>query len=295
MGINVDDGFIYFNEMLYRIMRAQFVTGRKLKFNKVMTVRELVTQFQIAEVMLKEKNSTTKITKEAREQAFFDVHKAQPVNLFLTKMFFKSSFTTWRHYMQKLLRLQRWERQVEEEKYQCMLLGKPFVKPEFKEVEVLTIPIEIEYEMELHISGSEDEHDENDTKSRKSQITQLQRLMSEFHTSKKTESPQWFRRKARLRMESSSKKFTLGVQELTDPRITETLLASERSPTKKEKSAMIVHTSEEAKKTRHMKFVNPNSMEYQNVMLEHKINTHEKKKTIIPFANTELKLGDYAG
>ena len=24
MGINVEDGFIYFNEMLYRIMRAQF-------------------------------------------------------------------------------------------------------------------------------------------------------------------------------------------------------------------------------------------------------------------------------
>ena len=76
MGINVDDGFIYFNEMLYRIMRAQFVTGMKLKMNKVMTINELVTQFKIAEIMLKEKDTTKKITKAAREEAFFNVHAA---------------------------------------------------------------------------------------------------------------------------------------------------------------------------------------------------------------------------
>lgn len=52
MGINVDDGFIYFNEMLYRIMRAQFVTAKNLKFNKVMTVSELVTQYKLAEQTL---------------------------------------------------------------------------------------------------------------------------------------------------------------------------------------------------------------------------------------------------
>ena len=40
MGIQVDDGFIYFNEMLYRIMRAQF--GR-VKQNKVMAISELLT------------------------------------------------------------------------------------------------------------------------------------------------------------------------------------------------------------------------------------------------------------
>lgn len=40
MGINVDDGFVYFNEMLYRVMRAQY---GKVKFNKVMALNELVT------------------------------------------------------------------------------------------------------------------------------------------------------------------------------------------------------------------------------------------------------------
>mmetsp|Transcript_2721 Transcript_2721/g.3735 ORF Transcript_2721/g.3735 Transcript_2721/m.3735 type:complete len:101 (+) Transcript_2721:222-524(+) len=71
MGINVDDGFIYFNEMIYRIMRSQFVTAPKLKFNKVMTISELVTQFKIAEIMLTEKSASSKISKEAREEAFF--------------------------------------------------------------------------------------------------------------------------------------------------------------------------------------------------------------------------------
>ena len=52
MGINVDDGFIYFNEMLYRVMRAQFVTGRNLKFNRILTISELVTQYKIAEIDL---------------------------------------------------------------------------------------------------------------------------------------------------------------------------------------------------------------------------------------------------
>ena len=39
MGINVDDGFIYFNEMLYRLMRAQY---GKVNFNRVMALNELV-------------------------------------------------------------------------------------------------------------------------------------------------------------------------------------------------------------------------------------------------------------
>ena len=38
-----DDGFIFFNEILYRIMHVQYVTYINLKLNKVMTVQELVT------------------------------------------------------------------------------------------------------------------------------------------------------------------------------------------------------------------------------------------------------------
>ena len=70
MGINVEDGFIYFNEMLYRIMRAQFVTALGMKLNKVMTVTELVTQYKIAELTLNEA-SQSKVNKSQREEFLF--------------------------------------------------------------------------------------------------------------------------------------------------------------------------------------------------------------------------------
>ena len=100
MGINVEDEqFVYFNEMLYRIMKAQFVTFTGMTFNKVMQVEELVTQFKIAELTLVEKNNVKKAKKNDLEQKFFDVQKAKPLNLFLTEMFFRTSMTTWKHYM----------------------------------------------------------------------------------------------------------------------------------------------------------------------------------------------------
>ena len=52
MGINVDDGFIYFNEMLYRLMRAQY---GKVNFNRVMALNELVAQYRIIEITMQAK------------------------------------------------------------------------------------------------------------------------------------------------------------------------------------------------------------------------------------------------
>lgn len=99
MGINLDDGFIYFNEMLYRIMRTQFVTSIGLKFNRVMTVNELVVQYRVAELTMNEKMAK-KADKMAMEQAFFVQLSSQPMNLFLTKMFYKTSFRAWKSYME---------------------------------------------------------------------------------------------------------------------------------------------------------------------------------------------------
>ena len=48
-----NDGFIYFNEMLYRVMRAQF--GR-VKINKFMVLQELVTQFKMLQLTLQAKS-----------------------------------------------------------------------------------------------------------------------------------------------------------------------------------------------------------------------------------------------
>ena len=98
MGINVDDGFVYFNEMLYRIMRAQYVINKNMRLNKVLAVTEVITQFKIAEITLNNKGVINKIKLDDLEKSFFTTLEAQPVNLFLTKMFWKTSFRAWRKY-----------------------------------------------------------------------------------------------------------------------------------------------------------------------------------------------------
>lgn len=212
MGINVDDGFVYFNEMLYRVMRAQFVTAINLKFNKVMTVSELVTQFKIAEITLREK--TNKSMKKAdKEKAFFDQLETAPVNLFLTKMFFRSSFKAWRKYMQEQLVRQKWEKEVAKERKVAESLGKEYVEPEPFENKQILEEVEIEREELVELSGSSGEDmDDIDTKSRKSGNTY--KMLSEFTKSNKlVESPEVFRMKARMRMTSNSKKFSMAVNE----------------------------------------------------------------------------------
>ena len=63
-----------------------------------MTVKELACQFEIAESTLKMKISK-QLTKKDTEEAFFNQRSSQPVNLFLTNMFYKSSFKAWHSYM----------------------------------------------------------------------------------------------------------------------------------------------------------------------------------------------------
>ena len=56
---------------------------------------------------------------------------------------------------------------------------------------------------------------------------------------------------------------------------------------------MIVHSKEEAIATQEHKFVDPNSMEYTNIVLEQKINKHTKQ--ISEKNLSGIKLGDLAG
>ena len=93
---------------------------------------------------------------------------AAPVNLFLTKMFFKTSFSTWRNYMKKVLTVQKWEKQVELERAQAKHLGKKFIEPAFPEKTVEMEEVEIEEEIFFEISGSEGEDDDDgETRSKK--------------------------------------------------------------------------------------------------------------------------------
>mmetsp|Transcript_27215 Transcript_27215/g.33849 ORF Transcript_27215/g.33849 Transcript_27215/m.33849 type:complete len:111 (+) Transcript_27215:3461-3793(+) len=99
------------------------------------------------------------------------------------------------------------------EKAFCDRIGKGFVATEFKEDETLNQPVEIEREELIDITCSEDDAaGEQEAKSRKSGVSQ--KMLSEWRQSQKTESPELFRLKARLRMISSTRKFTMGVQPL---------------------------------------------------------------------------------
>lgn len=50
MGIRCDDGYIYFNELLYRCMRAKYCN---FKLNRKMQIIELNTQFKIYKITVK--------------------------------------------------------------------------------------------------------------------------------------------------------------------------------------------------------------------------------------------------
>ena len=54
MGIKSEGGFIYFNELLYRLMREKYVTG-KFRLNTRMTIIELTTQFKLYHITQKVK------------------------------------------------------------------------------------------------------------------------------------------------------------------------------------------------------------------------------------------------
>lgn len=53
MGIKSEDGFIYFNELLYRILRNYY--GR-FDLNKAMQVGELITQYKLFRISMTKYN-----------------------------------------------------------------------------------------------------------------------------------------------------------------------------------------------------------------------------------------------
>ena len=67
-----------------------------------------------------------------------------------------------------------------------------------------------------------------------------------------------------MRMSSNQKKFSIVLDEI-QPSNTN---SRQNSPDKREKSMLIVHSEKEAKATAHHKYVDPNSLAYQNAVLE---------------------------
>lgn len=90
MGIKSDEGYVYFNELLYRAMRRVY---GNFKLGKQMQIFELKSQYKIFFL-------TMAVSKKSRVQQTSDVFslivgKAQSVNPFLTVMFLNMSFNIW--------------------------------------------------------------------------------------------------------------------------------------------------------------------------------------------------------
>lgn len=97
MGIRSEDGWIYFNELLYRAMRRVY---GNFKLNKKMQILELKTQFKIFMLTMTARKIDSKATDSEK---IFDtlVDKNQSVNPFLTMMYFKISFNAWLSWARK--------------------------------------------------------------------------------------------------------------------------------------------------------------------------------------------------
>ena len=65
MGIKCDDGYVYFNELLYRCMRRRYGS---FKLNKRMQIHELKTQYKI--YMLKLSVSSPSIAPKLKKKSF---------------------------------------------------------------------------------------------------------------------------------------------------------------------------------------------------------------------------------
>jgi hypothetical protein len=90
MAIKSDNGYIYFNELLYRCMRRKY---GNMKINKRMQIFELRTQFGIYLMTLNVQKNTKAVSNDDIFKSI--VKKENGVNPFLTVMNFKISFKTW--------------------------------------------------------------------------------------------------------------------------------------------------------------------------------------------------------
>lgn len=98
MGIRTEDGWIFFNELLYRCMRRVY---GNFKLNKKMQITELKTLFKISVITLKMQNNER--SKNSNNEIIIEemTKKGQSVNPFLTLMYYRISFKTWLNAMRR--------------------------------------------------------------------------------------------------------------------------------------------------------------------------------------------------
>lgn len=112
----------------------------------------------------------TSVNKQIKENAFFG-SRGQGSNItnpFLMMIFFRTSFNAWRNYMLRKVVQQKWKREVEEQRKQFAALGKEFIEPELPEEKKHIEEIEIEREVLIEMSCSDEEIGDGDKFDRRS-------------------------------------------------------------------------------------------------------------------------------
>merc|ERR1712195_121231 len=112
MGIKSNQGFVYFNELLYRCMRRKYGT---MRINKKMQIIELKNQIRIYEMGRDMDNNKNKIiTKEEIVQSI--ASKGNGFNPFLAVMNFKISVKTWIKHARKNVKKMEKQKRIDKEK-----------------------------------------------------------------------------------------------------------------------------------------------------------------------------------
>ena len=96
MNIKEEEGWIYFNELLYRVLRNSYC---RFNLNKQMQIRELVTQYKLFNLTMKQ----IKWNRVNLKERFMRKIGAggESVNPFLTQMYYRISFLAWTNQMKK--------------------------------------------------------------------------------------------------------------------------------------------------------------------------------------------------
>lgn len=163
MNIKEEDGWIYFNELLYRILRNSY--GR-FTLTKSMQIGELVTQYKLFNLTTSHIKISSRKHLEDRFMRKVGAGGLDTVNPFLTEMYYRISFLAWISTLRKFkknveidrIRAQRRKRNVDLglDSYVTDTETDLTAEPEFEEVE-----IEVEHLSEWTLSSDEENGIEN--------------------------------------------------------------------------------------------------------------------------------------
>lgn len=198
-----------------------------------------------------------------------------PVNLFLTRMFYKTTFKAWHKRVKVYLDRKAHEKNQLKLKERAELKGEKYTLVEYVEIKPKLIEVECEWEEEqVFILGAEEAQQYRDDDDIKSVKSETMKNWTEKSNNGAYESPELFRKHARNRLLSNSKKYPKFIGDEVESSQNRSFGASS-----KKKRMLIAHSPEEAAAQADYEYVNPNSLEYQNVVMEFKINKYEKHKS----------------